>query len=129
MEDIISAKICPYCGCAPEYVDSVRIYGRSYGMIYLCAACDAYVGVHKGTSNPLGRSANKELRNWKKRAHAYFDVIWQSGYKSRSAAYEMLARHLNLPKEYCHIGMFSAKTCIKVIWWSISQVEVLERQF
>lgn len=36
MDGILSGKICPYCGNRTEYVDSSVIYGRSYGMIYLC---------------------------------------------------------------------------------------------
>ena len=50
MDGILSGKICPYCGNRTEYVDSSVIYGRSYGMIYLCWDCMAYVGVHKGTA-------------------------------------------------------------------------------
>ena len=49
---------CPYCGRQAEYVDSKVIYGRSYGMAYLCRNCDAYVGVHRGTDEPLGRLAD-----------------------------------------------------------------------
>lgn len=47
MNEIITGKVCPYCGKPTEYVDSSVIYGRSYGMIYLCRDCRAYVGVHK----------------------------------------------------------------------------------
>lgn len=36
MNEILTGKICPYCGKPTEYVDSSIIYGRSYGMIYLC---------------------------------------------------------------------------------------------
>lgn len=64
---------CDYCGRQAEYVDSKVVYGKSYGMMYLCRNCMAYVGVHKGTDKPLGRLANAELRYWKKRAHAVFD--------------------------------------------------------
>ena len=67
---------CDYCGRETEYVDSKVIYGKSYGKIYLCRNCMAYVGVHKGTDKPLGRLANAELRNWKKAAHAVFDPLW-----------------------------------------------------
>ena len=66
---------CDYCGRETEYVDSKVIYGKSYGKIYLCRNCMAYVGVHKGTDKPLGRLANAELRNWKKAAHAVFDSV------------------------------------------------------
>ena len=44
---------CDYCGRETEYVDSKVIYGKSYGKIYLCRNCMAYVGVHKGTDKPL----------------------------------------------------------------------------
>lgn len=75
MDEIFTGKICPYCGKPTEYVDSSVIYGRSYGMIYLCRDCRAYVGVHKGTDQALGRLANAELRKAKKEAHFYFDQI------------------------------------------------------
>ncbi len=80
---------CDYCGRETEYVDSKVIYGKSYGKIYLCRNCMAYVGVHKGTDKPLGRLANAELRNWKKAAHAVFDPLWKYGRfrGHRNAAY------------------------------------------
>lgn len=63
---ILTGKICPYCGQPTEYVDSAALYhGISYGMIYLCRKCDAYVGVHRGTDKALGRLANRSLREWK----------------------------------------------------------------
>lgn len=72
MNDILTGKICPYCGNPTEYVDSSVIYGRSYGMIYLCRNCRAYAGVHKGTNQALGRLANAELREAKKEAAFLF---------------------------------------------------------
>lgn len=60
--------ICDYCGTPADFVDSSVVYhGHSFGMIYLCPRCGAYVGVHKGSDKPLGRLANSELRNWKRR--------------------------------------------------------------
>lgn len=115
---IIKGKICPYCGKETEYVDSSVIYGKSFGMIYLCKPCDAYCGVHNGTNKALGRIANKELRYWKKEAHAHFDLIWKLKYWKRTATYRELSIHLNIPKKYTHIGMFSVDTCKKVVAWS-----------
>ena len=99
---------CDYCGRETEYVDSKVIYGKSYGKIYLCRNCMAYVGVHKGTDKPLGRLANAELRNWKKAAHAVFDPLWKYGRfrGHRNAAYAWLAQKMGLPVEKTHIGMF-----------------------
>lgn len=109
---------CDYCGRRAEYVDSAEIYhGKSYGMIYLCRPCRAYVGVHDGTNKPLGRLADAELREWKKRAHAAFDPIWQQGRfrKKRNKAYAWLAEKMGLTKEETHIGMFDVPQCKQVI--------------
>lgn len=114
---IIEAKICPYCGDKPEYVDSAVIYGKSYGMIYLCKPCDAYVGVHHRTTKvALGRLANKELREAKKRAHLYFDPIWKNNIiQGRRNAYKWLSEQLCIPEKYTHIGMFDVELCEKVV--------------
>lgn len=108
---------CDYCGRRAEYVDSKAIYGTSYGMMYLCRNCMAYVGVHKGTDKPLGRLANAELRKWKKNAHAAFDPLWQYGpFKHRrKAAYRWLAKQMGLPVDQTHIGMFDVGQCKQVI--------------
>ena len=108
---------CDYCGHLAKYVDSEVIYKKSYGMIYLCSPCDAYVGTHKRTDTPLGRLANAELRKWKKLAHAYFDPIWQHGRfkKRRGDAYKWLSEQMKLPVSETHIGMFDVEQCRQVV--------------
>ena len=92
---------CPYCGKRAEFVDSAEVYhGRSYGMIYLCRPCDAYVGCHgngKGDS-PKGRLANAELRRWKIAAHNAFDPLWKFGpFRGlRNSAYAWLAEQMGV---------------------------------
>lgn len=103
---------CPYCHEKADLVDSEKIYGRSYGLVYLCESFDAYVGVHKGTKRPLGILANKETREARKKAHAKFDPIWLSGLASRKTAYKELARRLNVKEVY--IGESDAETCEKI---------------
>lgn len=116
---------CDYCGRRAEFVDSKVIYGKSYGMVYLCRPCDAYVGVHKGSDVPLGRLANAELRYWKKAAHAAFDPLWQYGrFKHhRNAAYRWLSDQMQLPVEKTHIGMFDIDQCKAAIQIIRSQGE------
>jgi hypothetical protein len=87
-----------------------------------CAPCDAYVGCHSGTTNPLGRLANAELRQAKIAAHAAFDPLWKfhtfkDGHQSmtRNAAYQWLADQLGIPRADCHIGMFDVDRCRLVI--------------
>ena len=98
-------------------MDSKEIYGRSYGMVYLCRNCGAYVGVHKGTDKPLGRLADAELRRWKMAAHNAFDPIWKYGKfrHRRNAAYAV---------EQTHSGMFDVAQCQQVI-----QIMNNERRF
>jgi hypothetical protein len=118
----ITGKVCPYCDNATEYVDSIIVYRKSYGMIYLCKPCDAYVGTHKNSNRALGRLADEDLRNWKKQAHAHFDPLWvrkmRKGFSkkdARSLAYKWLSAEMGLPPEYTHIGMFDIEQCKKVI--------------
>ena len=115
---IYSGRICPYCGREPKLMDSSVFYGRSYGPVWACQPCDAYVGVHRGTQIPLGRLANANLRAAKKHAHLYFDIIWQSKLLTRDRAYKWLSSALGTPSEYTHIGMFNVQTCIRVADYS-----------
>lgn len=122
MELVNTGKLCPYCHAETIYIDSAEVYGKSYGMIYLCRPCKAWVGVHKGSSTALGRLANDELREWKKKAHSLFDPLWQrkinkgfSKKMARGAGYKWLANELGIDIDLCHIGMFDVDTCKQVV--------------
>ena len=107
---------CPYCGAPTQLVDDAEIYGKSYGTkCYICKPCEAWVGCHKGTTQALGRIANRELRELKRQAHEAFDPIWKEGHLPRSGAYEVLSVAFGLPIEQTHIGMFDEDLCRKVI--------------
>lgn len=100
---------CPYCGSAVVYMSNARIYGREFGngRCYACTQCDAYVGVHTGTQIPLGRLANRELRELKKECHALFDPVWKQNKNiKREHAYGRLANVLGIPHRECHFGWF-----------------------
>ena len=113
---VIKGLLCPYCGAKSALVDSAEVYGRSYNcMMYWCRPCDAYVGCHKNSTESKGRLANKKLRTLKILAHQHFDKIWKKEKMTRTEAYQWLSKHLELPGEYTHIGMFNEKTCIEVI--------------
>lgn len=123
---IYEGKVCPYCKGDSSYVNSKTIYGTyyiDYGMMYYCKDCNAYCGVHKGTDKSLGRLANKELREWKKAAHAHFDILWKEGIMTRWDAYDNLSKFLGIPRKYTHIGMFKISTCKKVVEWSKMELQ------
>lgn len=116
---IINAERCPYCNGTTKVVSEEFIYGRSYkGKSIICCSsfprCDSFVGTHSDGS-ALGRLANKELRKAKIEAHKYFDIIWKKNYMTRSEAYDWLSEELEIPIDYTHMGMFSVKTCKKVV--------------
>lgn len=107
--------ICRYCSGTVILCDSSVIYGKSYGNIYLCTNCRAYVGVHKATNEPLGTLADAKLREKRKVTHTFFDAWWQAEELSRANAYKWLARMLELPPEEAHIARFDADMCDIVI--------------
>ena len=107
--------VCPYCGELSEYVDSAEVYGHSYGMLYLCRPCNAYVGVHRGTSTPLGTLANEELRRWRNKAHLAFDPLWKQRGMRRKEAYAFLAGKLGIDRGACHIAMFDVAQCRQTV--------------
>lgn len=110
---------CDYCGQVAKLVSGEKIYPHRKDLwrldFYLCAPCDAYVGCHKGSYRPLGRLADAFLRVEKSKAHAAFDPLWKSRKMTRGAAYKWLAEQLSISKDECHIGMFSAVMCRRVV--------------
>ena len=71
---------CPYCEKVPELVTGDKVYPHRKDLyskwFWRCEPCNAYVGCHPGTKNPLGTLANQELRAWRLQAHHAFDPIW-----------------------------------------------------
>lgn len=122
---------CPYDGAKVRLGYLVEVYGERArlfgdGHVWMCSnypKCDAYVGCHRGTTIPLGRIANRELRRAKMAAHAAFDPIWRDysrrnrvpKRRARLNAYLWLAEELRMPAEKCHIGEFDVAECLKVV--------------
>lgn len=110
--------VCPYCRQPAKLMHSSAIYrGRSFGLVWACLPCDAYVGVHKNsaTFEPLGSLANKELREWRVRAHTVFDALWRSGRTDRKGAYRILCEKMGMTKSRGHIAKFDIEECRKLV--------------
>ena len=118
---------CHYCDQPTELADSREVYGRSYGMIYICRPCNAYVGTHKRSGKAYGVVANRELRKAKSDVHKVFDRIWMERHinriypevlkntKNREKAYIWLSKQMGMTRATCHIGMFSVDQCRQAI--------------
>ncbi len=119
-------KQCDYCGEPAELLYGAERnypYQRDYGPVWACVPCKAWVGCHPGTTNPLGRLADAELREWKMLAHAAFDPLWRAknrregcskGYARRSG-YRWLATQMGKSTEEMHIGYLDVDDCKRVI--------------
>lgn len=123
---IKQGKLCPYCLEKTQLVHSSEIYGQhpsfDYGMMYICRPCYASVGCHKGTEKAYGSLANSELKEWRKKAHAWFDPLWKrkleqgiSKKKARNAAYKWLSTAMKIDFKETHIAMFDIEQCQQVI--------------
>jgi zinc-finger-containing domain len=119
-----SAMDCPYCNQKARLGYGDEIYPHRPDLsglrFYICSPCQAWVGCHKGTTKPLGRLANAELRRAKTEAHNAFDPLWKferfnTQKLKRSQAYQWLAAQLGIEFEACHIGMFDVETCQRVV--------------
>jgi ssDNA-binding Zn-finger/Zn-ribbon topoisomerase 1 len=109
---------CPYCSGNVLLKDSSIIYGKSYGLVYICEnypKCSAFVGVHQGTTRPLGTLADSRLRELRKQCHAKFDQLWKSKKMARYQAYIWLQDNMEMTPEQAHIGMFRENDCIKLL--------------
>lgn len=107
--------VCPYCGKEARAVTGATIYPHAPHLhakhFWYCQKDDAYVGCHRDSYVPLGRLANAELREMKKRAHQAFDPLWKRQIMGRSEAYAWLSKAMGIPAVHTHIGMFDEKQC------------------
>lgn len=111
---------CRFCHSDVEYTSHAKIYGgrtfSDWPYIYLCtnSACGASVGVHEGTTHPLGTLADKPTKDARKEAHAQFDPLWKDKLMKREEAYSWLAKKLDIERWRCHISWFDEDLALKV---------------
>lgn len=110
---------CPYCKKQTEIVTSLQFYGVDYGThLYVCVPCDARVGAHKNTLEPLGTMANALLRKTRMDAHKAVDPIWRNPFSihDRTAVYKAISKLMGISIEETHIGMFDYGKCHAVMF-------------
>lgn len=113
---------CRYCGADVERVPDKVLYGKDYGSkLYLCMNddCQARVGCHDESGEPLGILADAELRRWRSVAHEAFDPLWKSYDSdiSRQGAYYYIEKALGVDKHRAHIGMLDLHEVKNLVWW------------
>ncbi|MCY0386993.1 zinc-finger-containing protein [Robbsia sp. Bb-Pol-6] len=75
--------VCDYCqahAVLARFGDAAYPYRDDHGALWLCAACEAWIGVRARSTRhvPLGRLANPALRDAKARLHAVLEPLAQA---------------------------------------------------
>lgn len=104
---------CPECGQPMVLRKSVKFPAPFYGCSQF-PKCRGSHGCHPD-GTPLGFPANKETKEWRKRAHEVFDVLWKSEdlRLSRNSAYKLISKKLGLAE--VHIGGADIELCKRII--------------
>ena len=118
---------CPDCG-APMTFRPTSKYGPFYGCS-MWPACRATHGAHPN-GEPLGTPATTAVKQARIRAHAAFDPLWKDAAHlyaesdlspgkirriTRGRAYLWLGDNMGLTSDECHVGMFDAAQCERVV--------------
>jgi len=111
--------ICPYCGSVSVLCHSIVVYDDAkYPPVWICTnypKCNTYVGCREDTYAPHGTLANEGLRKIRRKVHQAFDPFWKKKKMTRGAAYERLAKLMDLPTKQAHIGLFDMAQCKQAI--------------
>lgn len=113
---------CVECGKAQSsIVGGDRIYSHRPDLaeksFWLCP-CGAYCGCHPGTEDPLGFPAGPTTRRIRSRVHAKLNPLWRSAkqrHKTRNQVYLFLAHRMEIERDACHVGMFTAEQCAQAL--------------
>lgn len=110
---------CVECGAAAKYGTGAEAGlndpHAARRMVWYCE-CGAWCGCHPGTSLARGNPGSPDTLAARRLAHLAFDPIWQDSRSlTRREAYAWLADQLGLSVADCHIGLFNAAMCERVV--------------
>ena len=110
----VKAPICP-----THKLRMMRKYGK-YGTFWGCPEwprCDAIVGAHQDTGEPLGTPGDAETRLARIKGHDAFAAFQSASNLPRHKVYGILHRGLGIPISECHFGMMDKTACEAAEHW------------
>jgi hypothetical protein len=118
---------CPDCGAPMELRYSKRFDKKFWGCSrWSETGCKGIHGAHPD-GRPLGIPANRETKDWRILAHAWFDSLWHDEARHamfadcrtplmlRKDAYRWMQKAMNMTSDQAHIGMFDKYQCEMLI--------------
>jgi hypothetical protein len=123
--------LCDYCGAhaaLARYGDAAYPYREDHGTLWICTACEAWVGIHaRSTRNvPLGRLADAALREAKSRLHDTLEPLVAgkvrrdrvNAFEARAKAIRWVASELGfdpLPASIHHLSLDQCEHAIRYV--------------
>ncbi len=120
--------VCDDCGNTARLVlagDSAYPYLEDHGPVWICASCQAWIGVRPRSRQhtPLGRLANADLRDAKKRLHDVLEPLVVAKmrrdgvkpFEARGKAIKWLASELNFTLSTPSIHALTLDQCEQAI--------------
>ena len=115
---MLADVMCPYCNNKADLMgDAIFRGGNASGVVWACLPCDARVGVVKKDAGfkPLGRLANEELREIKKKAYGAFEQVARITGMNRSKIYNLVRYEMGISNTKCQLGLFDVDQCQQAI--------------
>jgi len=116
---------CSHCDGPCRATTGAQVYPHlphlAAKVIYVCDPCEARVGAHAASGEPLGTAANAELRRLRMAVHDLLDRPWRAApagptrQRLRREAYKGLSAALDLPEGQTHVGMFNVERCQRAL--------------
>lgn len=109
---------CAECGDDCHLVTGLDIYPHREDLykksFWHCNSCDAYVGCHPNSTNPLGTAAGPALRPMRSQCHKVFDPMWKNKtkFKNRSEAYSWISKKMGFE---VHFSQLTHPQCVKAL--------------
>lgn len=120
LHKIEKANKCPYCGSKIIRKTGDQHFKNNGHEGLKLLVCENTDGCGASTMcdehwEPYGTLAREPLRRLRQRVHQLIDPLYKNGYYSRTTIYRLMADHLKIPREKCHVGLFDIQQCNQAI--------------
>ena len=123
---VLEGNICPYCGSSIKVIQNHDVINQMIGTNYYFAChrypqCDSYTLGKSKVFKPLGRLANKALREERKYAYKYINMLKHTWNIKKSEITQEISNLIGTPKRFSQIVFLNYENCKKITRWAIEK--------